>query len=90
MNPQSCIILVPFATHITPPCEQGLIELQRRGYTVQRVGGYAQIDFGRSQMATDALAAGFDETLWIDADIEFQPDNVGETKVPATEFGEDA
>jgi PAS domain-containing protein len=33
-------------------------ELERRGYTVWRVGGFAAIDQGRSQMATDALRAG--------------------------------
>lgn len=27
-------------------------------------------------MATDALRDGFDETLWIDADVEFHPDAV--------------
>ena len=59
--PRACVILVPFATHIAPACEQGLIELQRRGYEVRRVGGYAAIDQGRNQMATDALTAGFEE-----------------------------
>ena len=76
MSPSRCVILVPFATHVAPACEQGLIELQRRGYDVRRVGGYAAIDQGRNQMATDALAAGFEETFWIDADIDFQPDAV--------------
>ncbi len=76
MTPSRCVVLVPFATHIAPACEQGLIELQRRGYPVWRVGGYANIDQGRNQMATDALAAGFEETFWIDADIDFHPDAV--------------
>ena len=76
MIPSRCVILVPFATYVAPACEQGLIELQRRGYEVWRVGGYAAIDQGRNQMATDALAAGFDETFWIDSDIEFHPDAV--------------
>ena len=39
--PRRCVILVPFATHIMPACEQGLIELQRRGFEVWRVGGYS-------------------------------------------------
>jgi hypothetical protein len=61
-SPQAplCVILVPFATHIHPACEEGLRDLERRGYYVRRVGGCAAIDQGRSQMATDALAAGFD------------------------------
>ena len=75
-SPSRCVVLVPFATHIVPACEHGLIELQRRGYPVWRVGGYAAIDQGRNKMATDALAAGFEETFWIDADIEFHPDAV--------------
>src|SRR5271168_5179542 len=73
---RTCVILVPFSTHIVHACEQGLIELQRRGYEVWRVGGYSAIDVGRSEMATKALAAGFDETFWIDSDIEFPPDGV--------------
>ena len=56
MDPRRCVILVPFTTHIAPGCEQGLIELQRRRYEVWRVGGYANIDIGRSEMATKALA----------------------------------
>ena len=81
----NCVILVPFSTHIVPGCEQGLIELQRRGYEVWRVGGYSAIDIGRSEMATKALALtpsplpegeGFQETFWIDSDIEFEPDAV--------------
>ena len=63
MDPRRCVILVPFATHIVPACEAGLIELQRRGYEVWRVGGYANIDIGRSEIATKALAAGFEETF---------------------------
>ena len=76
ISPSRCVILVPFATYIAPACEQGLIELQRRGYQVWRVGGYAAIDQGRNQLATDALAAGFEETFWIDSDIEFHPDAI--------------
>ena len=76
LNPRRCVILVPFSTHIVPACEQGLIELQRRGYEVWRAGGYAAIDMGRGEMATKALAAGFEETFWIDSDIEFAPEAV--------------
>ena len=93
-----------------PGCEHALIELERRGYEVWRVGGYANIDMGRSEMATKALGLGtqrelknedcklqnanwegsttpssraplpedegFEETFWIDSDIEFEPDAV--------------
>jgi hypothetical protein len=52
------------------------MDLERRGYIVRRVEGYAAIDQGRSQMATDALRDGFEELLWIDSDIGFDPDEV--------------
>jgi len=76
MDPRRCVILVPFASYITPPCERALVELERRGYPVRRVGGYAAIDQGRNQMATDALLDGYEETMWIDGDIDFHPDAV--------------
>jgi predicted O-methyltransferase YrrM len=50
--------------------------LERRGYEVRRVPGFSAIDFGRSVMTCDALRAGFDELLWIDSDIAFDPDDV--------------
>jgi hypothetical protein len=70
------VILVPFSGSIQRECEDGLKELERRGYQVRRVGGYAAIDQGRNQIATDALRDGFEETLWIDADVGFHPDAV--------------
>jgi len=76
MDRRRCAVLVPFATSITPPCERALVELERRGYEVRRVGGYAAIDQGRNQMATDTLLDGYEETFWIDADVEFHPDAV--------------
>jgi hypothetical protein len=71
-----CAILVPVAERIEPACEEGLRELERRGYPVSRVYGYKQIDLARNQMASDALAAGCEETLWIDADTGFHPDAI--------------
>ncbi len=71
-----CVILVPCGASIAPGCDDSLRELERRGYTVRRVRGFSQIDVGRSQMATDALIDGFEETLWIDSDVGFHPDAV--------------
>ena len=71
-----CVVLVPVNGVVEPACEDGLRELERRGYVVRRVRGYAAIDQGRCQMATDALADGFTETMWIDADIGFRPEDV--------------
>ena len=71
-----CVVLVPVGGHIEPACESGLQELERRGYCVRRVRGDSAIDQGRNQMATDALADGFEETMWIDSDVGFQPEDV--------------
>lgn len=76
LDPRRCIVLVPFSGFIHDDCETGLRELERRGYTVRRVGGYSQIDLARSQLATDAVLEGFEETLWIDSDVVFHPDDV--------------
>lgn len=71
-----CVVLVPVGSSVVPDCERGLSELERRGYVVRRVHGQAAIDQARSQMATDALDEGFDELMWIDADVGFEPDAV--------------
>jgi hypothetical protein len=75
-----CAILVPVADRIEPACETSLRELERRGYAVFRVHGYKQIDLARCQMASDALAAGCEETLWIDADTAFHADAVDQLR----------
>src|SRR5579884_851761 len=58
-----CVVLVPVGGPIDPDCEDGLRELERRGYAVWRVRGYSAIDAARNQMASDALAQGFDELM---------------------------
>lgn len=75
-DPTRLVVLVPVGTHIEPACEDSLKELERRGYAVWRVRGYSAIDAARSQMATDALAQRFDELVWIDSDVVFNPDDV--------------
>jgi hypothetical protein len=75
-DPAKCVVLVPVSHHVEPACDEALRELERRGYTVRRVHGYAAIDQASSQFATDALRDGFAEPMWIDADIAFQPDAV--------------
>ncbi|MFI6312725.1 hypothetical protein ACIBEK_21690 [Nocardia fusca] len=76
VDPSGCVVLVPVGGNIERGCAEGLLELERRGYPVWRVHGFAAIDQGRSQIATDALAQGFDELMWIDSDIRFDPDSV--------------
>lgn len=71
-----CVVLVPVGSRIVPACDDSLRELERRGYSVRRVYGYAAIDQGRNQMAADAMRDGFEQTMWIDSDIAFNPDDV--------------
>ncbi|WP_196814534.1 hypothetical protein [Nocardia sp. BMG111209] len=76
MDPRRCVVLVPCSGYLEPECGRGLNELERRGYTVRVVTGYAAIDQARSQMATDALQDGFESIMWIDSDIGFDADAV--------------
>src|SRR5205823_4356169 len=75
-DPKQCVVLVPVGYRVEPPCEEGLRKLEDRGYVVRRVYGYSAVDVARNQMASDALADGFEELMWIDADIVFDPDDV--------------
>ncbi|MFQ6396928.1 hypothetical protein ACLMAJ_26145 [Nocardia sp. KC 131] len=54
-----------------------MADLERLGYPVWRIYGCSAIDQARSQIATDALAQGFEELMWIDADVRFHPEAVG-------------
>jgi SAM-dependent methyltransferase len=71
-----CVILVPVSGAIDPSCEESLRELEGHGYPVWRVRGYSAIDAARNQLATDALAQGFEELMWIDADVAFDAGDV--------------
>lgn len=71
-----CIVLVPYLTHIEPACERGLRELENRGLEVRRYPATAAVDRTRSEMATAVLQEGWDELMWIDSDIVFEPDDV--------------
>lgn len=66
-----CVVLVPVARHVETACENGLRSLEQAGYSVWRVYGHSDIARGRSIMATEALADGFEELLWIDSDVVF-------------------
>jgi hypothetical protein len=74
--PAECVVLVPVGGAVDAGCEEGLRELERRGYPVWRYRGYSAVDAARNQMASDALAAGFAELMWIDSDIVFDPNDV--------------
>ena len=81
-----CVVLVPVGGAIDPACDDALRELERRGYAVWRVRGYSAIDAARNQMATDALAQGFDELIWIDSDVVFRPDDVDRLRAHGLPF----
>jgi hypothetical protein len=66
-----CVILVPVAKYVEQPCEAGLRALEVAGYPVRRIFGHSDIARGRSIIATEALAEGFEELLWIDSDVVF-------------------
>ena len=74
-NP-SCVVIMPVGQRVEPPVEDALRELESRGYVVWRSFGYSAIDHARCQLATQALRQGFGQTLWIDSDILFRPDDV--------------
>lgn len=76
MDPSRCVVLVPLGRDLDLGFARALNELEKRGYTVRCVTGYAAIDQGRSQMATDALQDGFDALMWIDSDVGFDADSV--------------
>lgn len=76
MSAKKCVVLVPVSGTIEPDCERGLHELEKRGYQVRRAFGYSAIDFGRSVLASQAIRDGFEELMWIDSDVGFDPDDV--------------
>jgi hypothetical protein len=76
MRRDKCGILVPSRDGIDHGVEKALHELARRGYRLMIMRGVTSIDQIRSQMATDALKAGFEELFWIDDDVLFDPDDV--------------
>jgi len=71
-----CVVLVTCGVlGIEPECERSLAQLEAKGYPVRRKVGGA-IDLVRSQMSYDAMRDGFDEVMWIDADVAFDPNAV--------------
>jgi hypothetical protein len=72
----TCVVLVPVGSFIHRDCEAGLRALEDKGYAVRRVYGYSAVDAARNQMASDALRDGYEELMWIDSDIGFDPADV--------------
>jgi hypothetical protein len=86
MSMRRAVVIVPVATHTAIECERGLVELEKRGYVVWRRPCHVSIDLGRSQMASEALGEGFEELMWIDADIGFSADDVDRLRAHSESF----
>ncbi len=71
-----CVILTPAARYIEPHCDLSLRQLESAGYVVRRWFGGSLVDVLRNRLATQALADGFEELMWIDSDIAFDPASV--------------
>lgn len=76
MDNAHCVILVPAMRYIEPHTDYTLRQLEALGYPVRRLFGFSQVDVARNRMAMDALNEGFDELMWIDSDIAFEPSSV--------------
>ncbi len=76
MDNSTCAVLVPVAREIEPETEDGLRILASRGYMVRLLHRSSQVDLARSTLVTEALNDGFAETMWIDSDQTFNPDDV--------------
>lgn len=65
------IILVPCYKALEIPTQEGILELQSKGWTVEVKYGHSAVDQARNVMASSALQRGYENTFWIDSDIAF-------------------
>ncbi len=86
MENSRCAILVPAGHSIEPHCALTLGQLEAQGYPVRRLYGFSQVDVARNRLATDALAEGFEELMWIDSDIAFEPQSVDRLRAHGLPF----
>jgi hypothetical protein len=70
--PGKPVVLVPYYSVIEKECEEGLRSLVKAGLALSRFS-LSAIDLLRSAMLSHALKDGFDQFLFIDADIGFDP-----------------
>ena len=70
--PGKPVVLVPYYSAIEKECEEGLRALVKAGVALSRFS-LSAIDLLRSAMLSHALKDGFDQFLFIDADIGFDP-----------------
>jgi hypothetical protein len=74
--PHPCVVLVPSGAVVDRGFEAALAALNRRGYPVRRVRQATSPPGFRDRMASEALAAGFAELLWLDPAVVFDPADV--------------
>ena len=67
------IVLVPFHTYIEPDVDVCLSQLRELGANVKTFKGSSAIDLTRCLSASKALTDGFEQLLFIDADVMFDP-----------------
>jgi len=70
--PGKPVALVPYYSAVEKECEEGLRAIVKAGVALSRFS-LSAIDLLRSAMLSHALKAGFDQFLFIDADIGFDP-----------------
>ena len=71
-----CVILVPTIRYIEPETHDCLLQMRALGYQVRFLRGCSQVDLARSILASWACDEGYLETLWVDSDVVFTPDDV--------------
>jgi hypothetical protein len=70
--PGKSVVLVPHYAAVEKECDDGLRALGQAGIQVRRAS-FSAIDLLRCVMLSDALRDGFDQFLFIDSDIGFNP-----------------
>lgn len=76
LNNKLCAVLVPAARYIEPECEEGLRALEERGYHVHRLVGMSAVDQARNILIAQALDRPYQEFVWVDSDMGFNPSDV--------------
>lgn len=67
---------MPVKDHPERSTDALIVELKERGYSVRILSECVFLDKSRSYMATKSLSEGYDELMWIDSDMVFDPDDV--------------
>lgn len=76
LHPRRCTILVVGPLPGETSADAPLRDLEQQRYSIGRIARERAIDRLRSQAATEALARGFAERLWIDPQLEFDSNDV--------------